>query len=413
MTCARSPGLQPRWPFIVHSLFVLSSLAAHKTAWAASDKPGFDIVAIERPRIMEKAAKYLREEPVTVTASQCPRSAGGKHDFFSEGDYWWPDPKDSNGPYIQRDGMSNPDNFAEHRHAMIRLSEIVATMGSAYVLTGDDKYVRHAVKHLKAWFVDPETKMNPNLLYSQAIKGKATGRSTGVIDTIHLVEVARGALIMSKSSAFAAKDFEGVTSWFHEYLNWLTTHPYGTEERAAKNNHGVCWAMQAAAFAQLVGDQEQLAAIRKQFKEVFLEKQMDKDGSFPAELRRTKPYGYSLFVIDAMAGIAQIASMPSDDLWTYELPDGRGMKKGMEFIFPYIQDKSKWHGQHDVLYWDEWPVRQPCLVFAGIKLNKPEYLKEWQSLKADPQTPEIVRNVPLRHPLLWVDVKATAVDAKK
>jgi hypothetical protein len=115
-------------------------------------------------------------------------------------------------------------------------------------------------------------------------------------------------------------------------------------------------------------------------------------------------------VIDAMAGIAQIASTPGDDLWNYELPDGRGMKKGMEFIFPYIQDKSKWHGQHDVLYWDEWPVRQPCLVFAGINLNKPEYLKEWESLKADPQTPEIVRNVPLRHPLLWVDVK---VDGKK
>ena len=218
---------------------------------------------------------------------------------------------------------------------------------------------------------------------------------------------------MSKSSAFPAKDFEDVKGWFREYLKWLTTHPYGTEERAAKNNHGVCWAMQAAAFAQLVGDEEQLAAIRKQFKEVFLGNQMAKDGSFPAELRRTKPYGYSLFVIDAMAGIAQISSTPSDDLWNYEMPDGRGMKKGMEFIFPFIQDKSMWPGKHDVLYWDEWPVRQPCLVFGGMKFNKPEYLKEWQSLKADPQTAEIVRNVPLRHPLLWVDVKPVAVDAKK
>jgi hypothetical protein len=412
MSYLHSPGLRLFRSLAFCALALLAHLAV-QVAWAASDKPTFDIAAIERPRIMEKVAKYLREEPVTVTASHCARSAGGKHDFFSEGDYWWPDPKDPNGAYIQRDGMSNPDNFVEHRHAMIRLSEIVATMASAYVLTGDDKYVRHGVKHLKAWFVDPETKMNPNLLYGQAIKGKATGRSTGVIDTIHLVEVARGALIMSKSSAFAPKDFEEVKSWFREYLRWITTHPYGTEERAAKNNHGVCWAMQAAAFAQLVGDVEQLGRIRKQFKEVFLEKQMDKDGSFPAELRRTKPYGYSLFVIDAMAGIAQIASTAGDDLWTYELPDGRGMKKGMEFIFPYIRDKSKWQGQHDVLYWDEWPVRQPCLIFAGIKFNKPEYLQEWQGLKADPQTPEIVRNVPLRHPLLWFDVKATAVDAKK
>lgn len=371
------------------------------TAAAESDKP-FNIVEIERPRIMQKAAKYLREEPVTVTASHCERSAGGKYDFFSEGDYWWPDPKNPDGPYIQRDGMTNPDNFAEHRHAMIRLSEIVATMASAYLLTSDDKYVRQTVKHLKAWFADPETKMNPNLLYGQAIKGRATGRSTGVIDTIHLVEVARGAMVVSKSPAFPAKDYDDIKTWFREYLKWLTTHQYGIEERAAKNNHGVCWAMQAAAFAQLVGDQQELAAIREQFKTVFLANQMAKDGSFPAELRRTKPYGYSLFVIDAMAGIAQIASTANDDLWMYELPDGRGMKKGMEFIFPFIQDKSKWPGNHDVLYWDEWPVQQPSLLFAGIKFNKPEYLKVWQGLKADPQTPEVVRNVPLRHPLLWV-----------
>jgi len=168
MTYLRSPGLQAPWPFILQCLLVLSGFAAYETTWAASDKPAFDIAAIERPRIMEKATKYLREEPVTVTASHCERSAGGKHDFFSEGDYWWADPKDPNGPYIQRDGMSNPDNFVEHRHAMIRLSEIVGTMASAYVLTGDDKYVRHAVKHLNAWFVDPETKMNPKSDYSRS-----------------------------------------------------------------------------------------------------------------------------------------------------------------------------------------------------------------------------------------------------
>jgi hypothetical protein len=414
MTNSRFRELRQALRFVFWSFVALANFGVGKIAWAGSDKPVFDIVTIERPRIMEKAAKYLREEPVTVTASHSERSAGGKHDFFSEGDYWWPDPKDANGPYIQRDGMSNPDNFVAHRQAMIRLSEIVGTMGSAYILTGDDKYVRQAVKHLKAWFVEPETKMNPNLLYGQAIKGKATGRSTGVIDTIHLAEVARGALVMSKSSAFPAKDFDDVKGWFREYLKWLTTHPYGTEERAAKNNHGVCWAMQAAAFAQLVGDQEELAAIREQFKTAFVGKQVAQDGSFPAELRRTKPYGYSLFVVDAMAGIAQIASTPSDDLWNFELPDGRGMKKAMEFIFPYVQDKSKWPGKHDVLYWDEWPVRQPSLLFAGLKFNKPEYLKEWESLKADPQTPEIVRNVPLRHPLLWVaEVKAVLIDGQK
>ena len=148
------------------------------------------------------------------------------------------------------------------------------------------------------------------------------------LPSIQSIEPARSAKILSKSPAFAASDFEAIKSWFREYLKWLTTHPYGTGERQAGNNHSVCWAMQAAAFAQLVGDEEVLASVRDQFKTVFLGKQLAEDGSFPAELARTKPYGYSLFVIDAMAGIAQIASTPTDDLWTYELPGGRGMKRG-------------------------------------------------------------------------------------
>ena len=351
---------------------------------------------------MEQAAKYLSEPPVTVTAAHSDHSAGGLHDFFSEGDYWWPDPKDPNGPYIQHDGLTNTNNFVEHRHAMIRFSDIVGTMTSAYILTGDEKYARHAIKHIKAWFVDEDTKMNPNLLYGQAIKGRYTGRSTGVIDTIHLVEVARSVMLLKNSPSFAPKDYEAVRAWFREYLTWLTTHPYGLGERAATNNHGICWSMQAAEFATLVGDQDVLSWVRNEFKNVYLTRNMATNGGFTAELGRTKPYGYSLFVIDAMSGIAQIMSTPTENLWTYQTPDGRGMGKALEFIYPYIADKSTWPYPHDVLYWDQWPVRQPCLLFGGVSLNKPKYLAEWKKLKPDFQIDEVRRNVPLRYPLLWV-----------
>lgn len=379
----------------------LVGLMAANSSLKAADT-NFDIVSIERPRIMEQAAEYLKEEPVTVTAAHSDRSAGGLHDFFSEGDYWWPDPKNPDGPYVQHDGLTNPNNFVAHRHAMIRFCDIVGTMTSAYILTGDEKYAQQAVKHLKAWFVDPETKMNPNLLYSQAIKGRFTGRSTGVIDGIHLVDVARSVMLLKNSPSFPAKDYEAVRDWFRQYLTWLTTHPYGLGERAATNNHGICWSMQAAAFAKLVDDEDVLNWVRKEFKTVYLTRNMAADGGFTAELGRTKPYGYSLFVLDAMSGIAQIASTPTDNLWTYETSDGRGMAKGLAFIFPYIQDKSKWPYKHDVLYWSDWPVRSPSLVLAGVALNKPEYLKEWESLKPDYHVDEVKRNVPLRYPLLWI-----------
>ena len=367
-------------------------------------QPG-DLVEIERARIISKASAYLKERPVTVTAQRAERSAGTVHDFYSEGDYWWPDPENPDGPYIRRDGLTNPDNFIAHRRAMVRLSEIIGTLTSAYMITGDKTYASHAHDHLKAWFVDESTRMNPSLLYGQAIEGRSTGRSIGIIDTIHLTEVARGAKILGLDEVLPARDFQSIKDWFNEYLDWLTTHPYGLKERVHPNNHGVCWSMQVASFADLVDRQAELDWIRQQFKTVYLAEMMAEDGSFPAELARTKPYGYSLFVFDAMAAVAQISSTPEDDLWAFQLPDGRGLKKGMSFLYPFIEDKSSWPYPQDVLYWDEWPVRHPGLLFAALNYSDTRYLRLWKTLKADPETPEVLRNLPLRHPLLWVNYR--------
>ena len=367
-------------------------------------QPG-DLVEIERARIISKASAYLKESPVTVTAQRAERSAGTVHDFYSEGDYWWPDPENPDGPYIRRDGLTNPDNFIAHRRAMVRLSEIIGTLTSAYMITGDKTYASHAHDHLKAWFVDESTRMNPSLLYGQAIEGRSTGRSIGIIDTIHLTEVARGAKILGLDEVLPARDFQSIKDWFNEYLDWLTNHPYGLKERVHPNNHGVCWSMQVASFADLVGRQAELDWIRQQFKTVYLAEMMAEDGSFPAELARTKPYGYSLFVFDAMAAVAQISSTPEDDLWAFQLPDGRGLKKGMSFLYPFIEDKSSWPYPQDVLYWDEWPVRHPGLLFAALNYSDTRYLRLWKTLKADPETPEVLRNLPLRHPLLWVNYR--------
>src|SRR5439155_1582424 len=185
----------------------------------------FDLAAFERPRVLKAAAKYLGEAPVTVTAASSPRSAGGKHDFFSEGDYWWPDSNNPDGPYIQRDGMTNPDNFVEHRRAMVRLSLIVPALAAAYKLTRDKKY-----------------------------------------------------------SAAAAR--------------------------------------------------EQTEYCRNRLKTVLIPNQMGADGSFPEELRRTKPYGYSLFNLDAMAILVQTITTPEDNLWKWQLPDGRGMARAMSYMYP-------------------------------------------------------------------------------
>src|SRR5256886_1935275 len=360
--------------------------------FATAQHQRFDLANFDRARVLKAANQYLSEKPITVTATSSPRSAGGVHDFFSEADYWWPDPKDPAGPYIQRDGMSNPDNFVEHRRALMRLSVQVPALAAAWVVTKDKRYAKHAVNHLRAWFIDDSTRMNPNLQYAQAIHGRFTGRGTGIIDTIHLVEVARAIEVLEGSPELTQVDIKGIKQWFADYLTWMTTSKNGTDERDAKNNHGTCWVMQVAAFAHLVGNEQLMAYCRNRFKTVLVPNQIAADGRFPEELRRTKPYGYSLFNLEAMATICQILSTPGDNLWTFELPDGRGMRKALEFMVPFVRDKKSWPLGPDVMYDREWPMRQNSLLFAGLAFGRPEYVELWKRLPADSTVEEVIRN---------------------
>jgi hypothetical protein len=286
---------------------------------------------------------------------------------------------------------------------MRRLSVEVPALVAAWKLTRDPSFATAAGRHLRAWFVDEATRMNPHLRYSQAIRGRVTGRGIGIIDTLHLVEVARATEVLGDSPALSASERSAVRAWFSDYLDWMTTHPYGIEEREARNNHGTCWALQVAAFARLTGRKELLDECRTRYRSVLVPNQMAADGSFPQELRRTKPYAYSLFNLEAVAALAQSLSTPDDDLWRFELADGRGLRKAMEYMVPYIRDKKSWPKPPDVMYDAEWPMRQTSVLFAGLAYGRADYLELWRGLPADSDVEEVVRNFFIRQPLLWVE----------
>ncbi len=370
----------------------------------------FDVKAFDRDRVLRDAGRYLGEKPVTVTASHSPRSAGGLHDFFSEGDYWWPDPKNPESPYIRRDGESNPANFDEHRKALMRLSVQMPALAAAWYLTGDKRYSHRAADHLRAWFVDESTRMSPNLQYAQAIHGITSGRGVGVIDTIHLVEVAQAAPFVRASGSLSHADSAAIDKWFADYTDWLTTSRNGVAERDAENNHGTCWGMQVAAFAKLTGNRHQMNYVRNRFRSNFVPRQMALDGSFPRELARTKPYSYSLFNLEAMAAICEIVSGEDGELWHWSMSDGRGIAKAIAFLFPYVCDKSRWPKRPDVQYFSDWPMRQSSLLFGGLALDRSDYISEWKKLPADSNVEEVVRNFFIRQPVLWVGADAKRME---
>ena len=358
------------------------------------------VAKTDRERILKAAAKYVSQTPQTITAFPTKRSAGGLHDFYSQADYFWPNPKDPNGPYINRDGQSNPDNFDEHRKAMVRLSIQMPALAAAWLLTGDSRYGKRACDHLRAWFVNPETRMDPNLQFAQAVEGISTGRSYGIIDSLHLVEVARAASFLT-DGMLNARDLAAVKGWFQSYLDWLDSSDPGKTERDAKNNHAMCWALQAAEYARLAGNEASRKEVYRRYREIMLPDQMAEDGSFPRELARTKPYSYSIFNFDVMAGLCQSLQGLSPDPPAFELADGRGLSRAADFLYPYLMDKGAWKWAKDVEHFDALPVRSPGLLFCGIAFHQQKYIDLWKTLNPDPTVKEGIRNYPIRQPLLW------------
>ena len=383
------------------SILLLFILALFSVAHAVTTP---DVAVIDHARIIQAAATALKQEPITLTAFHARLSEGGPNDFYSNGDYWWPNPNTTNGlPYIQRDGQTNPENFTAHRQAIRQLSDAVAALGAAYKITGDDKYVSKAAGLLQVFFLNEKTRMNPSLQYAQAVPGISAGRSIGIIDTLHLIEIPKAVETMQKSAALPPEILSGLKRWFADYIAWMRTSRNGIEEANAGNNHAVAFWLQVAVFAQFTGDETNLATCRQHFTGVFISKQMANDGSFPAELRRTKPYGYSIFQLDNMVTLCQILSTKEIDLWKFTLPDGRSIRQAVEFMYPFLADKSTWPHPPDVQAWAGWPARQPALLFAGLAFNEQKYLDLWRKLPADPANEEVRRNIAITQPILWLN----------
>lgn len=361
------------------------------------------LIEIEHERVKKSAESYLEMAPVHITDEIALMSKGGPHDYYSNGDYWWPNPDTPGGlPYIRRDGESNPVAFFQHRCLLRKLHTAVATLAAAYKITGQEKYAEKAIVLLEEFFLYKATKMNPHLRYAQAIPGICSGRGIGIIDTLHLIEVPVAIYALKSSNALTPDILTNLKKWFSDYLEWLTTHRYGIEEMNQENNHGVAWTLQVALFAILTDNTKKISFCRQRCKEKLLPGQMAKNGSFTAELKRTKPYGYSIFQLDNMATLCHVLSTAEANLWEFELEDGRGIKKGMKFLYPYLADKSKWPFPPDVQHFDGWPTSQPALLFAGLAFGEAKYLDLWKKLNPDPADDEIRRNIAIRQPILWI-----------
>jgi Alginate lyase len=297
-------------------------------------------------QLLKEADKLLKYAPVSVMDKTEIPPSGDKHDFMSLAPYWWPDSSKPDGlPYIRKDGMVNPEvkNYPD-KNNMPRLCENIYYLSLAYYYSNDEKYAKHASKLLQVWFLDSATKMNPNLKFGQAVKGRNDGRGAGIIDTRQFVFAIDAINLVKSSKSWTKKCHTGMQQWFTGYLNWLTTSDIGKDELDAKNNHGVWYDAQALAMAVFIDNKKAAGEIINRAVD-RLDAQMDKDGFFPLEMERTTSLHYSVFILNAFYIIAELSTQSATDFWTLKTKSGKSLQLGLQALLPYISKEKKWFGQ--------------------------------------------------------------------
>ncbi|MBL9186032.1 MAG: alginate lyase family protein [Opitutaceae bacterium] len=301
-------------------------------------------LAREVAALRAEADQLLELKPASVLDSPGVAASGDPHDYYSAGPYWWPDPTKPDGlPYIQRDGVVNPESRASgDMLAFRRTGESVRTLGLAYFFTADERYAQKAAQLTRVWFLDPATRMNPNFQHAQGIPGRSPGRGTGLIEARHLMTLNDGLALLAGSRAWPAADATAMRAWLAEFYGWLTTSKNAADESVAENNHGSWFAAQVAHLALVLGRTNDAKKIIETVRTERIPRQIEPDGSQPHELRRTRSLNYVLFNLEALTLLARLGDHVGVDLWGFATPDGRSLRAALRVAAPYVDPAKVW-----------------------------------------------------------------------
>ena len=292
--------------------------------------------------LLQRADRTLGKPLYSVMSKTLTPDSGDKHDYMSFGPYWWPDPKKEDGlPFINRDGEVNPASrdSRSDRPKLSALIDELKILSMAYYLSDNNKYSERGAALINTWFLDKNTRMNPNLNYGQAIPGRAKGRGIGIIETRKLDKIVDALILFSGSKEFTDDIIRGTKKWFNDYLTWLLTSKNGQDEAKTKNNHGTWYDFQVAALALYCDRKDDALTVFKRVDSLRIPKQIKEDGSQPHELARTRSFDYSKMNIQGFLKLARLAEHLDFDLWN---SNEKRLLKAVLFLEPYSNEEMKW-----------------------------------------------------------------------
>ena len=328
-------------------------------------------------RLRADADRRLTQGPWTITSDRPAGLALDPHDYYSEAPYYWPNPDDPEGPYVLRDGHLNRDRFSANRNSLTMMCDTVFALGTAAFLFDDARYAQRAGRVIQTWFLNPKTRMNPNLENAGAIRNLNTGRPAGIVEGRVFIRAIQGMQFLSRTGNWDPKEEAAVRKWFEDYLRWLTQSRNGQDEKNSGNNQASWWTAQVAAVASFVQNDSLERMAFAYYRERIFPRQIGPDGSAPSEEARTSPY-FSVFNLEAFTMICRIAEAQGANLWSVRGKNGSDLSSVIDHLEPYLIDPHKWSREQandletDALYF---------LAFAGMGLKKPEYIALYQKLE--------------------------------
>jgi Alginate lyase len=333
-------------------------------------------------RLRADADKRMKEGPWSVTTDRPKGLTLDPHAYYSEANYYWPNPDNPSGPYIRKDGQVNPARFTANRTALIAMSDSVLSLGTAAFLLDNAAYGQRAAADIRAWFINPKTRMDPSLDYAQAVPGLNNGQGAGVIDGRPFIRAIQGMEFLSQTAYWTPAEQVAVRKWFEEYLHWLTSSKNATDEKKSGNNHASWWTAQVAAVASFVEDRKAEQMAFTFYRDHVFPRQILSNGSAPREEVKPRSLTLSAFNLEAFALVCRMAQVNgatgSADLWNIRAKNGATVSTVIDYLSPFLVDPKKWSKEQAA---DIPGDSLAFLAFAGMGMKKTEYLDLFRKLE--------------------------------
>lgn len=290
----------------------------------------------------EKAA-FIKEPFLSVVNNKVLVAASGDpHDYISVGPYFWPDPTKPDGkPWIEKDGQFNPTRSQYDNGKMSKMAYRTEVCALLWHFKRDKEAAEYAVKQLEYFFVAPETKMNPHLKYGQSVPGKVDGRPAGMIDALEFLKVIDAIAMLRDYPGYTKELHAGLQKWFNAYATWMRTDKMARKDWPVKQNHGLSYHTQIAAYMAFSGDlgaaRGHLNILKKRIVESIQE-----NGIQPAEVRRTNGWSYSNYALMIIMQAVGVGRNIGFDLIDPKDVSGIRVRAAVDYLIPYIKNPEKW-----------------------------------------------------------------------